>query len=216
MFLTRFQINVPRRGAQKLLASPHTMHAAVLASFPGTTTDRVLWRVDSRQHGQSLLILSPKEPDLTHLVEQSGWPTTETWETRSYSGILDRLAQEQQWAFRLRANPVHSLPPEPGAKRGKRVAHVTPEQQSEWLLRQAEKSGFGLGNVAGPTFAVTESQTITFSRQGKQVTLGIASFEGTLRVTDPTLLRQAMVAGIGPAKGYGCGLLTLAPVSHGG
>jgi hypothetical protein len=34
---------------------------------------------------------------------------------------------------------------------------------------------------------------------------------GRLRVTDPDTLRNALPAGIGPAKGYGQGLLTLAP-----
>jgi CRISPR system Cascade subunit CasE len=37
-------------------------------------------------------------------------------------------------------------------------------------------------------------------------------FEGRLLITDPDALRAALVTGIGPAKGYGCGLLTLAPV----
>lgn len=215
MFLTRFQINVPRRGAKKLLQSPHTMHAAVLAAFPGVTKERVLWRVDGKQQDQRLLILSPEKPDLTHLVEQAGWPTTETWETRPYRGILDRLAPEQQWAFRLRANPVRSLAPQPGEKRGKRVAHVTVAQRGEWLLSQAKKHGFSVRDSENVSFTVTESENVTFARQGKQVTLGVASFEGTLRVIDPILLSAAMIGGLGPAKAYGCGLLTLAPVPRG-
>lgn len=215
MFLTRFQMNMARRGAQRLLASPHAMHAAVLAGFPGTTTERVLWRTDPRQHGQDLLVLSPREPDLTHLVEQAGWPTAETWETRPYRGLLSRLENDQSWAFRLRANPVRSLPPAEGDKRGKRVAHITPAQQADWLLRQADKLGFAAGATESPTFRVTESRTTQFSRQGKAVTLGTAVFEGTLRVTDRERFREALVNGIGPAKGYGCGLLTLALVPHG-
>ena len=42
------------------------------------------------------------------------------------------------------------------------------------------------------------------------MTLSTALFEGVLRVEDPAVLRTALVSGIGPAKGYGCGLLTLA------
>ena len=39
-----------------------------------------------------------------------------------------------------------------------------------------------------------------------------ARFTGTLRVTDAAKLRTALTQGIGRARGYGCGLLTLAPV----
>lgn len=212
MFLTRFRLNTPRRGAQKLVASPHAMHAAVLAGFPGTTSERVLWRLDPTPHGEQVLIVSRAQPDLTHLVEQAGWPTAETWETRAYDPLLSRIATGQRYAFRLRANPAHSLPPAPGEKRGKRVAHVTPQRQTEWLIRQAAKHGFAVGSAAEPSFGVSRSETLAFRREAKQVTLKVAVFDGTLEVTDPSLFAQALVAGIGPAKGYGCGLLTIAPV----
>ncbi|KPH98712.1 CRISPR-associated protein, Cse3 family [Actinobacteria bacterium OV450] len=38
------------------------------------------------------------------------------------------------------------------------------------------------------------------------------TFEGRLRITDPGLLTEHLLAGIGPSKAYGCGLLTLAPL----
>ncbi|MDQ0745874.1 hypothetical protein QF034_000105 [Streptomyces africanus] len=47
---------------------------------------------------------------------------------------------------------------------------------------------------------------------GPRVTLSTATFEGRLRVTDPDTLRASLLGGIGPAKGYGQGLLTLAPL----
>lgn len=56
------------------------------------------------------------------------------------------------------------------------------------------------------------SRTWRFDRQGKTVTLVTATFESQLRVTDPGALRHTLTHGIGPAKGYGCGLLTLAPL----
>ncbi|GAA2774561.1 type I-E CRISPR-associated protein Cas6/Cse3/CasE [Streptomyces lavendulae] len=42
------------------------------------------------------------------------------------------------------------------------------------------------------------------------VTLDIVDYEGTLTVTDPALLAQTLLAGIGSGKAYGCGMLTLA------
>ncbi len=47
----------------------------------------------------------------------------------------------------------------------------------------------------------------------KPVVLHTATFEGRLRITDTTAFTERLLNGIGPAKSYGCGLLTLAPLS---
>ncbi|RLP74943.1 type I-E CRISPR-associated protein Cas6/Cse3/CasE [Mycetocola tolaasinivorans] len=217
MYLTRFQLNPHRRRSRALLGSPQVMHAAVLACFPDaspTDAGRVLWRVDGDGEKSHLYVVSPARPDLTTLVEEAGWPTLETWETRAYDGLLGRLDAGQRWAFRLTANPVHSLPPAPGEKRGKRFAHVTVAQQLEWLGLQAERCGFRVG-VEGQVedeVIVSRRKTITFVRQKSTVTLGQATFDGLLEITNRELFVRALGHGIGPAKGYGCGLLTLAPV----
>lgn len=52
-----------------------------------------------------------------------------------------------------------------------------------------------------------------FRRGQSRVTLTSAAYEGRLTVSDPNLLRKSLTHGIGRGKGYGCGLLTLAPVS---
>lgn len=44
-----------------------------------------------------------------------------------------------------------------------------------------------------------------------KVSIDTATYEGSLRVTDPIALARALITGIGPSKAYGCGLLTLAP-----
>ncbi|MFI6803839.1 type I-E CRISPR-associated protein Cas6/Cse3/CasE [Streptomyces luteogriseus] len=43
-----------------------------------------------------------------------------------------------------------------------------------------------------------------------KVTITTASYAGTLRVADPVELARTLITGIGSAKAYGCGLLTLA------
>ncbi|CRK59255.1 CRISPR-associated protein, Cse3 family [Alloactinosynnema sp. L-07] len=216
MHLTRFEINTARRGARDLLASPQRMHAAVLASFPNhqrnaTTEGRVLWRVD-HGHNQTLLyILSPHQPDLTHLVEQAGWPATHTWLTRPYANLLDGIDKGDQWIFRLAANPTRSSPKTPGGQRTQRYGHQTVDHQTQWLLTRAERNGFviphGIHDV--PDLAITNRRTWKFTRDNAPVTLVTAVYEGRLEVTDPDALRRALTHGIGPAKGYGCGLLTL-------
>ena len=63
-----------------------------------------------------------------------------------------------------------------------------------------------------PEVVVRESRKINFVRRNSTVTLSSAVYEGVLAVDDPELLRNALVSGIGRAKGYGFGLLTLVPL----
>jgi CRISPR system Cascade subunit CasE len=219
MFLTRMQINPRRRGAQKLLSSPQAMHAAVLAGFPDprpSQDGRVLWRVDTYQsHRVLLYTVSPDKPDFTHLAEQAGWPTTTAWDTRGYDSLLESLRTGQRWHFRLAANPVHS------ARRAewtetKPLAHVTVAQQQQWLLDRADKLGFRLSRCAtgdAPDVVVVDRGMRHFTRNGSsRVTVSVVTFEGHLEITDPEALRRSLTFGIGRAKSYGCGLLTLAPL----
>lgn len=224
MYLTSFDINRARRGAQKLLGSPHAMHAAVMSSFPPSVEQvaedggRILWRVDTTPTRTRLLVASPEQPDLTALIEQAGWPTRATWRTASYSGFLGDLENGAVWGLRLRANPTHSviMPGSDGGNgsgRGKRVGHVTAGRQLEWFVSRATSLGIDVTARQGPTVSVTARDLRKFRRGARQVTLATAQFDGVARIVDADKLRHAMRAGIGPAKGYGCGLLTLAPTS---
>ncbi|SNX88709.1 CRISPR-associated Cse3 family protein [Streptomyces sp. TLI_55] len=118
--------------------------------------------------------------------------------------------------------------------RGFRVAHRTVPQQLQWLLKRCERHGFAIPDAtatppapglkpagaddldlsAGPAVTVVSHDILRFSKgkAGPRVTLSTATFEGRLRVTDPDALRATLLGGIGPAKGYGQGLLTLAPL----
>ena len=240
MFLSKLELNGARRGTGRLLASPQRMHAAVAASFPAEdavdaagTGARILWRVDAGSHNPVVYVVSPETPDFTHIVEQAGWPTKVSWGVADYAPLLDRLAEGQIWQFRLAANPVHNVAGARGT-RGKRVPHVTVAHQEEWLLGKADQIGVAFDvespaagspragfdpAVSPPSFRIEERNVLRFARRkqsgegkAKQVAITRARFDGLLRVTDPESLRRALVQGICPAKGYGCGLLTLAPV----
>jgi CRISPR system Cascade subunit CasE len=219
MYLTQMHLNPSRRGTRWLLASPQRMHAAVLSSFPpGSSTEspagRVLWRVDNSEVDKTLTLYvsSPASPDLTAIAEQAGWPATEHgWRTASLASLLDRLHAGQQWGFRLTANPVQNLAV-PG-ERGKRRGHVTVAYQQQWFLDRAARWGF---TVEAAGLAVHSRRTLSFSRRSdgtdRTVTVTVATYEGILTVTDPESLRRTLCHGVGRAKAYGCGLLTLAPV----
>ncbi|WP_125613119.1 type I-E CRISPR-associated protein Cas6/Cse3/CasE [Specibacter cremeus] len=218
MYLSRFGVNPARRGARHLLGNPQAMHAAVLAGFPPETdrdAGRVLWRVDRDAHVANLYVLSPREPDFTHLVEQAGWATA-TWDTKDYRPLLDRLDVGQRWAFRLHANPVkQSADP---AMKGKRLPHVTPAQQTQWLVDRAARNGFDLvaDDAGEPMVEVSSRTRVAFGRKDphhpgnkKPVTLARAQFDGVLSIADVDAFKSALTRGIGRGKAYGCGLMTI-------
>lgn len=217
MFLTKMPLNPARRGARKLLASPQAMHAAVLAGFPPNAFDtggRALWRVDqSEKHDVSLLLASPQEPDLTHLVEQAGWQTGQMWQTRNYVPLLERIVAGQRWSFRLTANPVHNVRKD-GWSDTKPVGHVTVKQQEQWLIDRAGRLGFSVpdGPENESRFAVTSRNNLVFNKGGHRVTISTATFDGVLDVVDAEAFVSTLTSGVGRAKAYGCGLLTVAPV----
>ncbi|MFB9592687.1 type I-E CRISPR-associated protein Cas6/Cse3/CasE [Streptomyces racemochromogenes] len=231
MHLTRFRINTARQGARHLLASPQRLHAAVMSSFSQTLpsdTDRprTLWRLDRNAKAEVLLyIVSQERPDLTHLVEQAGWPTTASWQTYEYGAFLSGLRAGDTWAFRLTANPVHQIRRKDGEPT-KRTAHVTPRHQMGWLLGRQEAAGFRI--LATPPerrrlpqgdehqLAVRDEHRLNFEKAGppggprNRVPLVTVTFDGRLEITDPDALRRTLTQGLGKAKAYGCGLMTLA------
>lgn len=209
MILTRTFLNTRRQGAKKLVGSPQAMHAAILSGFPpGVAAGRALWRVDpSDPLRPTLFVVSEERPDFVHLEEQAGWPTHPTTVSANYDTFLDQLAVGQVWAFRLTANPTHRLTQN---MEKKIVAHVREEHQLAWLLGRAETLGASFGSSGEPSVMVAGSEMKRFNRKGTAVTLGMTTFTGRLRVEEPSMLRQALTQGIGRAKAYGCGLMTLA------
>jgi CRISPR system Cascade subunit CasE len=227
MFLSRVPLNPARAGTRKFLSSPQVSHAAVLAAFPpkrltgpSDGSGRVLWRIDRRDTDIDLYVVSPHEPDFTHVVEQAGWPTTTAWATRKYTPLLDSLTEGQQWHFRLTANPIRSAidrTVDGPLTRGKPTG-LTAGDQMTWLETKAGNNGFRLGICRSPQgdipdATITQRSTLRFRRGSADITLSTATYEGILVVTDTQKLRAALINGIGRAKGYGCGLLTLAPVA---
>ncbi|WP_406708213.1 type I-E CRISPR-associated protein Cas6/Cse3/CasE [Tessaracoccus caeni] len=219
MYLTHMPLNPQRRSTRDLVASAQRLHAAVLSCFvPGTdSVGRVLWRLDRPEpHRLDLYVVSPSPPSMEALVDQAGWPAQPVWRTADYASFLAKLEDGQKWVFRLRANPIKSLRSVPG-KRGNRVPLVRTADQLEWLAARGDRSGFRISaGEHGPNVRVTEQVTNRFARhsdgQQRTVTLATAAFEGVLEVTDTQALRSVLTTGIGAGKGYGCGLMTLAPV----
>ncbi len=203
MYLSRIKLNTSIRNTIKLLSSPQVAHAVVETSFSDDDQTRKLWRLDYYQGRPCILLLSQNKPDLQDFIEQFGYPA-EQKEIYDYQRVLDILHNGQRYRFRLCANPVHSVKQEDG-RRGKIYPHVTVAQQETWLSSKSQKLGFTLG-----PFTVVQRSIKKFTRQHKYVTLSMVNYEGILEISDVSVFKGTLVQGIGRAKSYGCGLLTLA------
>ncbi|MDD3400135.1 MAG: type I-E CRISPR-associated protein Cas6/Cse3/CasE [Eubacteriales bacterium] len=204
MFLSRVELDPKRRDTMRALASPSMLHGAIETGFMGERK-RNLWRIDYLGEHCYLMVLSEDEPNFTELTAQFG--VKEDWQTKSYDPLLERITQGQCWQFRLCANPVQSEPIK-GEKRGKIRAHVTQEQQKQWLMERAERYGFLLKT---DDFDVVDTRWYRFKKRGQhEITLRTATFEGTLQITNAEQFIQTLINGVGREKAYGCGLLTIA------
>lgn len=203
MFLTRMKLDTDNRNTMRALNAPNRIHGAVESAFSGERR-RCLWRIDNLKGQTYLLILSEEEPDLKNAAAQFG---AESWETVSYDPLLERITEGSRWYFRLVANPTESKAQGKG-KRGKVHAHVTPQYQKEWLLSRASDHGF---SVDMDSFDVKHSQWFQFQKRqsGPEVSLLQVTFEGRLTVTSPEKFRNMLTEGIGRAKAYGMGLMTV-------
>jgi len=187
---------------------PQVLHATIEGCFPDEIDKgRKLWRLDRLQGNLYLLLLSPEEPDFTELARQLCAAGVEG-ETKDYKPLLASIRTGARLRFRLRANPTHSVSKGKGT-RGKVYPHITIEQKREWLMKKSQTCGFKLD---GLPFDVVETDYLRFWRSSKTrpVEIGVAVFEGELEVTDREMFVQSLTRGIGRAKAYGCGLLTVA------
>jgi len=207
MYLSRLILNPRNRQVQRELADPYQLHRTIMAAFPTELPDdeRVLFRLDDDRGPLCLLVQSQHRPDWSHLGDPALHaylqpnlhnPAVKAFEPRLTPGLV--------LAFRLRANPT--------VKRdGKRRGLYRAEEQRNWLARKAEAAGFR------PLHAQMrhEGQQRTYiKRKGNthRVELLAVRYDGILTVQDPDHLYAALRDGIGPAKGLGFGLLSLAPV----
>jgi CRISPR system Cascade subunit CasE len=194
MFLSRTVLDTEHKQVRDFLASRQRIHAVVLSCFDAAE-GRILWRLDELNGKLYLLVVSLGRPKADAQL---------SWQTKPYHAFLERIQAGQTWRFRLTANPTKAAKALPG-QRGKVFGCQTAKLQEEWLLQKSEKCGFS------PQFQILQRGTEDFFQNGnpKRVELTVATYEGVLTVTDAERFRAALVNGIGRAKGYGCGLLTV-------
>lgn len=204
MYLTRLTLDSRSAQARRDLGDPYEMHRTLVRAFvesPQSDPPRFLWRLEAGKDAganPTVLVQSDIAPDWSVLKTM---PNYLQRQSESKCVGLDQLIRaERSYRFRLLANPTVT-------REGKRRGLLKESEQNAWIERQGARHGFGL-----QTCLVTAQDL--FSSRGKEkpaVCIHRVCFEGLLVVQDEAALKRALVAGIGPAKAFGCGLLSLAP-----
>lgn len=186
--------------------NPYEIHRALWRLFPeDADAERdYLFRVERfNQQQAEVLMLSCREP----LVQDvSG---TKLLASRDFPL---KLSAGQRLRFLLTANPVKTITDENGRlnARGEvkkcRVPLIHEEEWRIWLERK-------LAGCAELENLIAEKRPPMNFRKAKEKQAGKiqpVNFQGVLLVKNPSGLSELIVSGIGPAKAFGCGLLSLA------
>lgn len=203
MYLSRIKLDTGLRETKRAMASPQVIHAAIESCF--STKGRNLWRLDYFQNNFFLLLVSETTPNFESFTKQFCAKNI-YGESKPYLPIILSIKTGQQLRFRLKGNTVNSKATERG-KRGKVLPHKTDHHKKEWLISKAAANGFSL-----ESFDLIESGEKQFWRGSKKIELTFGIFEGILKVEDSALFTKALTGGIGRAKAYGCGLITVTGV----
>lgn len=224
MYISCVDVDRHDDDAVRIISSPYRTHAVIEASCPAPSNDekgRNLWRIDPSSSGLRLYIVSPGIPDVSELSSRLSLPE-ERVRSKDYEPRLESLEDGQTWAFRLKANPTRQVKKDKGRSPNEKVigtvqGHVTGAQQVQWLQDRSASHGFSIrtGEFDDLEVIVSQRKKERFSRQGDNVTLSTCVFDGILCITDADVFRKTLISGIGRAKGFGCGLLTIAPVQSG-
>jgi CRISPR system Cascade subunit CasE len=186
--------------------NPYEIHRVLWKLFPedAEAARDFLFRVErSGQQLTEVLLQSRREPNTV--------PIREARLLGSKSYPL-RLQAGQRLRFLLLANPVKTINDEggrldaDGEVKKCRVPLTHDEDLQAWLARK-------LAGAADIESVVIEKRPPINFRKASEKRVGKVqpvSFQGALSVVDPDGLETLLLSGIGPAKAFGCGLLSLA------
>ncbi|HJK30283.1 MAG TPA: type I-E CRISPR-associated protein Cas6/Cse3/CasE [Methanocorpusculum sp.] len=198
--------------------STYAVHQMVWGFFHGQPEEerKFLYRFETKNHEPVVYIVSEEKP-----IDVRGvWSVL----SKMYDPVI---SNGEQLGFSVRVNPVvtrierdttgnvvrHSrhdvVMDEKIRCRREGTPFVYAEKVQEvgkhWLATRAKKSGF---HVDGSTVLVSGYEKQVFERQrGKEVVISTMELSGVLEVCDPDLFRYMLFHGLGPAKGFGCGLM---------
>lgn len=205
MYLSRLTLNSSRM-AVLWLSNAYRIHQRLRMACKDD--QHLLFRLEENAHGVfQILVQTQTEPTWKDAFDDflvlSCPPECKPFAPQLKTGCSYR--------FRLLANPtVKKTVDRDGERRKARLGLLHEEAQLEWLQRKIEKAGSTVIASRIQPRGFQYSRKNPAKEENRQTHLAVL-FEGILQIKDVALIQNAMEYGIGSAKGYGFGLLTLAP-----
>jgi CRISPR system Cascade subunit CasE len=204
MYLTRLTLDPRSAQSRRDLGDAYEMHRTLVRAFvagPHNVPPRILWRLEAVKDSVAnpvVLVQSDAEADWQVLESIPNYLQRQA-ETKFVA--LDQLIRaDRVYRFRLLANPTVS-------RLGKRYGLLKETEQIAWIERQGERHGFQIQSCL-----VFAQDLFNTRGNGKPaVSIHRVRFEGIMKALDEEALKRALLAGIGPGKAFGCGLLSVAP-----
>lgn len=210
MYLSRLTLDPRSREARRDAASNYELHSTLERVFhraPEDQSREYLFRRDysPRACAHQVLILSRTLPDFSTL------PQGYELKVEGPNEFNPQLAPGQRLNFRLLANPTRKEKRDE-RKNKPRAPILDVEAQKQWLQRKLTEAGADVLDVRIETQPTLNTyKRGEKARREKTQTFVPVLFEGVLQVNSPEALKEHLAKGIGSAKGYGFGLLSLAP-----
>lgn len=220
MYMTKARL-LPEAALDKSfnnMGSSYNIHRLVWSLFSKGPNDErsFLYRQELDGTVPKFYIVSENEPD-----DESGlWDIN----VKSYDPVL---RPGQELSFSLRGNPIVSKRDKNGKQHrhdvvmdekfrmkkensGKdynvNISEIVQQKGVEWLQKKAEASGFSIEKEQVRADGYCNHKF--YKPNGKHnISFNTIDFTGVLTVTDLEMFKKVLFEGIGPAKGFGCGLL---------
>lgn len=216
MYLSQLLLNPYSRQVQRETADPYNLHRTLMRAFHLQRDQAaVLYRLEihPRTGLPLLLVQSQAQPEWHRLPNPDYLLPADPFHPTPNPAVKPfhpTLHPGQIFRFRLVANPTIKKVrrDDHGERRhSNRVPLLDAEEQINWLAARGAQHGFRLlrADVSSP------SRQKGWKPGAPPLTLYTVQFDGQLQVTDAAALLAALQTGIGPAKAFGCGLLSLAP-----
>ncbi|WP_435224324.1 type I-E CRISPR-associated protein Cas6/Cse3/CasE [Streptomyces sp. Tue6028] len=208
--IARIRLNPHSRDVQRDLRDATQMHRTVMRTAPDGLGDSprhqagLLYRLEESDTSTTLLVQG-SHLDPTRLPAGYG-----NAEVKSLAPMFSALRKGLAVRYRIVLNPAkrERLPLEEKNRRGKIIA-LSGAAADQWWLRRAADAGLQL-HILTPTNLDPVRPRGT---QASSMRHSLLRYDGTATVTDPDALTEAVLTGIGRAKPYGAGLLSLAPAT---
>lgn len=202
MYLTRLILDPRCAQARRDLADAYDMHRTLSRAFVTGDAEhpmRFLWRLerDTNPWTHPTVLVQSRQAGQWNSIQSLPGYLQKPAESKTVD--LDRHVQVGAYRFRLMANPTVT-------RLGKRYGLVDEVAQLQWLQRQGARHGFAVKVGVVSAYDLLESKR----KPGANITVQQVCFDGVLEVQEPHSVRNVLLDGIGPAKAFGCGLLSLA------